>query len=206
MYVNLLVSIFTLIIILQRVYRLFFLHNISFDAFSQRLSALVNEGNFSQAIQICSHNHPLMKIVKVALFRANKGERDIRRAVEMTAVEELARFKYGTHYLPQLANLATLIGLLGTIHGLIVAFRGSAEITSTLVRQAALSKGIAIAFYNTFFGLTIAIMAIFGFMFLSSRQSKMLSKMEATTSQVIDDIVNKNAAQKGHHLSLKERA
>ena len=110
--------------------------------------------SYDRALALCSTSHsPLSKVLGAALKRADRSEREIRRAVESVALEEVPKVKSGTVFLPQLSNLATLFGLIGTIHGLIVAFQGAgAENAAT--RQAVLSQGIAIAFYNTFFGLT----------------------------------------------------
>jgi biopolymer transport protein ExbB/TolQ len=103
-------------------------------------------------------------------------------------VTQLARFRRGTATLPQLSNLATLLGLLGTIHGLIISFSGMQGVDAA-ARQAALSKGVAVAFYNTFFGLTVATATVIAYLFVSAKQARELTRMEATTSTIIDHIL-----------------
>jgi biopolymer transport protein ExbB/TolQ len=127
-------------------------------------------------------------MIHAALTRANRSEKEIRRAVETQAVPELARFRKGTASLPQLSNLATLLGLLGTIHGLIISFSGMQGVDAA-ARQAALSKGVAVAFYNTFFGLTVATTTVVAYLIISSKQGRDLTKMEHLTAQVIDQLL-----------------
>src|SRR5690349_18952911 len=75
--------------------------------------------DYGRAIQLTSSSQsPLARLLNSALIRANRSEKEIRRSVETTALEEIPRVKSGTVFLPQLSNLATLLGLLGTIHGL----------------------------------------------------------------------------------------
>ncbi len=145
--------------------------------------------DYGRAIQLCGQSeNPMTRILNAALTRANRSEREIRRSVEAVALEEIPRVKAGTVYLPQLSNLATLLGLLGTIHGLIVAFQGAgAENAAT--RQAVLSQGIAIAFYNTFFGLMVATMGVVFYLVLMGRTNATLSFIERAAASVVDSIL-----------------
>ena len=113
---------------------------------------------------------------------------------------ELARFRRGTGALPQISNLATLLGLLGTIHGLIISFSGMQAVDAA-ARQAALSKGVAVAFYNTFFGLTVATVTVVAYLLVSSKQGREMTRMEAATSALVDRLLTasdaQNAARRG---------
>src|SRR5208282_4537811 len=130
----------------------------------------------------------LQRLLAAALERANRSEKEIRRNLETAAVTELARFRRGTSALPQLSNLATLLGLLGTIHGLIISFSGMQGVDAA-ARQAALSKGVAVAFYNTFFGLTVAVVTVVAYLIVSAKQGGEMTKMEAMMAQVVDHIL-----------------
>jgi biopolymer transport protein ExbB/TolQ len=150
----------------------------------------VENGSYAEAIQLCTAKQsPLARILKAALMRANRTEKEIRRAVESVALEEIPRVKAGTVFLPQLSNLATLFGLIGTIHGLIIAFGGAAS-EDAATRQAILSQGIAIAFYNTFFGLVVATLGIVCFLLLMGRTNSALAIMEQAASATIDAILS----------------
>lgn len=102
----------------------------------------------------------------------------------------------GTATLPQLSNLATLLGLLGTIHGLIISFSGMQGIDAA-ARQAALSKGVAVAFYNTFFGLTVATVTVVAYLIVFSKQSREMTRIEAATSTIIDHLLSSPESRSG---------
>lgn len=194
MYGTLAISIATLAISIQRIFSLWFKFRLPAAAQVKQVLDLSESGSYPQALQLCGLSaHPLMRIMKAALVRADRSERDIRRAVESTAAAELPAVRALTGYLPHLANLATLCGLLGTIHGLIISFRGIGNAESTAARQAMLSKGIAVAFYNTFFGLSVAVVTVFAYMVISGRQSRVLSVMETATARLIDFLASQRS-------------
>ncbi|MBI4509339.1 MAG: MotA/TolQ/ExbB proton channel family protein [Deltaproteobacteria bacterium] len=188
MYGILATSLFSVAVILQRVFSLFLRFRLDTNALKARVGSHVAAGDHGKALQLCKGAHPVQAIMTAALLRAGRGEKEIRRSVETTAVPELARYRHGTASLPQLSNLATLLGLLGTIHGLIVSFSGM-QGQDAVARQAALSKGVAIAFYNTFFGLTVATVTAVAYLIVSSKQGKELTRMEHAVSSLIDQLL-----------------
>lgn len=188
MYGILATSLFAVALILQRLYTLWIKYRLDTERLSEEIASLVTAGDYGRAVQVATGKHPVQELMKSALLRANRSEKEIRRAVETTAVTALARFRRGTAALPQLSNLATLLGLLGTIHGLIVSFSGM-QGADAATRQAALSQGVAIAFYNTFFGLTVATVTIVAYLFVSSKQGKEMVRMEHAVATLIDQLL-----------------
>ena len=83
-----------------------------------------------------------------------------------------------------LANLATLIGLLGTIRGLIRAFKAVGTIDDPSQKSALLSAGIAEAMWNTFLGLLIAVICMFFHLILSGMAKKQKQEMEKATMKL----------------------
>jgi biopolymer transport protein ExbB len=151
--------------------------------------AYAEQRSFAKALQLCNASGgPLGRILSAAFTRADRSEKEIRRGVEAVALEEIPRVKAGTVFLPQFSNLATLFGLIGTIHGLIIAFQGAGS-ENAATRQAILSQGIAIAFYNTFFGLVVATMCIVFYLVLINKTNGALAFMEQSTAAVIDAIL-----------------
>jgi biopolymer transport protein ExbB/TolQ len=174
--------------ILQRLATLWGQYRINAERLHAAVASQVATGDYGRAAQLVSGSHPLERLMHAALERANRSEKEIRRAVETTAVVELARFRRGTASLPQLSNLATLLGLLGTIHGLIISFSGMQGVDAA-TRQAALSKGVAVAFYNTFFGLTVATVTVVAYLIISAKQGRELTRMEHAVARLIDDLL-----------------
>jgi biopolymer transport protein ExbB len=151
--------------------------------------AYAEQRSFGKALQLCNASSgPLARILSAAFMRADRSEKEIRRGVEAVALEQIPKVKAGTVFLPQLSNLATLFGLIGTIHGLIVAFQGAGS-ENAATRQAILSQGIAIAFYNTFFGLVVATMSIIFYLVLINKTNNTLAFMEQSTASIIDAIL-----------------
>jgi len=111
--------------------------------------------------------------------------------MEMTAQEETSRIKKFTGALPQLSNVSTLLGLLGTIRGLILAFSGMGG-GDAVKRQEALSKGIAMAFRATFFALSVAVVMILCWLVITSREKRLIGKIEHSGSLLIDSLAVKN--------------
>lgn len=175
-------------IILQRAFTLFIQYRIDAETLRDSVTAAIRAGDYTKAMQLAAGEHPLQRLVSVALLRADRSEKEMRRGVETASVTELARFRRGTALLPQLSNLATLLGLLGTIHGLIISFAGMQGVDAA-TRQAALSKGVAVAFYNTFFGLTVATTTVIAYLVVSVRQGRELTRMESALATVIDTLL-----------------
>ena len=188
MYGILATSIVSVGVIVQRLYSLWIGFRLDTQQLGAQVLALVKEGDYAKAMQLCNGSHPLQRMMLAALMRANRSEKEIRRAVETTAVPELARFRRGTATLPQLSNLATLLGLLGTIHGLIISFSGMQGVDAA-TRQAALSKGVAVAFYNTFFGLTVATVTVVAYLLVSVKQGRELTRIEHAMSALVDQLL-----------------
>lgn len=197
MFVNLGVSIAAVAIVVMRVYMLWFKHRMSPQAFADNIVAHVDQGGYANAIQTCAQraSHPLAAITKDVLMKADRSDKEIERAYETSASRELPKFKRFTGFLPQAGNLGTLIGLLGTIHGLIEAF-GGAQAEDAAQRQAVLAKGITVAFYNTFFGLSIAVFCAITFIIINGRQALLLEGIENALNRIRERIMDRNRAMR----------
>lgn len=195
MFVNLGVSIAAVAIVLYRIYALWFKYRLSASAFADTILAAVDQGNYANAIQISAQksDHPLGAVAKEVLMKADRSDREIERAFEASMAREMPRFRRLTAFLPQAGNLGTLIGLLGTIHGLIQAF-GGAQAEDAATRQEVLAKGITVAFYNTFFGLSIAVFCAIFYIILNGRQTILMEHIENAIIRVRDRIMDRNKA------------
>jgi biopolymer transport protein ExbB/TolQ len=157
MYIILVVSIVALGIIIER-FVMLIRYKINGEAFMAQVQKLVMQNNIDRAIKLCNAapEKALAKVVKAGLQRAQKSEVEITNAVEEAILEILPKINKRLPNLPILANVATLMGLLGTIIGMIFAFKGLSAVSADK-RQEVLSNGIAVAMYTTAFGLLVAI-------------------------------------------------
>ena len=181
MYVILVVSVMAVGVIIERFIFLFFKYNINATAFMAQIQKLVMANNIDRAIKLCNAapSAALPKVVKAGLTRANKGEVEIQNALEEATLEVVPQIMKRTPSLAALANIATLLGLLGTIVGLIQAFSAlESEQIAVEDRQKVLSQGIALAMNTTAFGLIIAIPSLLAHMFLSGMTKKIVDEID----------------------------
>lgn len=179
MYLILATSIVGIGIIIERFIFLFFKYNINASAFMAQIQKLVMTNNIDRAIKLCNAapSAALARVVKAGLTRANKGEIQIQNAIEEATLEVLPNIQKRTGALQAVANIATLMGLLGTIVGMIKAFDSLASVSADK-RQEALGANISLAMNTTAFGLIVAIPCIAFYIVLSGMTKKIIDEID----------------------------
>lgn len=145
------------------------------------LLPLLKTGKFQQVLQMTAKSDTAIgKIISYGLSRAKGARRreDIDAAMEEGMMEVVPRLEKRTHYLATFANVVTLLGLLGTIIGLIKAFTAVAQVNPS-EKAELLSASISIAMNNTAFGLMVAIPFLLIHAFLQARTSEIVDSLEA---------------------------
>jgi biopolymer transport protein ExbB/TolQ len=165
-------------IIVERTVALFRM-SLPSSAFMTQLVKQVKEGQIERAMKICIAvpNAALALVLQSGLSRANRGEQEVAAALEEAILEQTPRLQRRIASLWSLANIATLIGLVGTISGLIGSFKALGK-ASPSQKAELLSKGISEAMYNTAFGLSIAVICIIAHLLLTNRSKAMIEEME----------------------------
>lgn len=178
-YVNCVTLAWGLAIIIERIFFIFFRYNVNAEAFMAQVQKLVMANNIERAIKLCNAapSAALPRVVKAGLTRANRGEHEIRNAVEEAMLEIVPILNKRTGNLAQLANIATLLGLLGTITGLVSAFSATGAVSPELKSQM-LAQGVSEALYTTAFGLAIAVFFMLGHMFLTNMTKKIIDEID----------------------------
>lgn len=174
-------SVIGLAVMIERFIFLYFKYNINAQAFMAQIQKLVMANNIDRAIKLCNAapSAALPKVIKAGLTRANKGPEEIQNAVEEATLEVVPIVTKRTTVLQQIANIATLLGLLGTILGLIAAFKALAqEGIPPDERQKLLARGISIAMNTTAFGLMVAIPCLMAQVFLTSVTKKIVDEID----------------------------
>lgn len=173
------VSVFGIAISVERFIFLFFKYNINANQFMAQVQKLVMANNVDRAIKLCNAapSAALPKVIKAGLTRANKGETEIANAIEEATLEVVPNITKRTPTLQSVANIATLMGLLGTIMGLIEAFEAVANAPPDMKTQM-LTASIAIAMNTTAFGLIIAIPTLSVYIFLNNVSKKIIDEID----------------------------
>lgn len=185
MWVILGVSLIGVMLFLERAFDLFLRRRLNCREFTKRTVALIEQARFREALDACqvASSHPLVTVARAALLRANRRDKEIERAMETEMLYEMPDIQKRVALMAVLANIATLLGLLGTIFGLIVAFTSVAA-ASAAERQEALAAGISQAMYTTAFGISVAVPLLFFHYILSTRAEKLLLEVESGASAI----------------------
>ncbi|MEE2959912.1 MAG: MotA/TolQ/ExbB proton channel family protein [Myxococcota bacterium] len=173
------VSVFGVGIIVERIIFLFFKYNINANQFMAQVQKLVMANNIDRAIKLCNAapSAALPRVIKAGLTRANKGELEIANAIEEASLEVLPNITKRTPSLQSVANIATLLGLLGTIMGLIEAFDAVAKAPPDKKTEM-LTAAIAIAMNTTAFGLMVAIPILCVYIFLNNTVKRLIDEID----------------------------
>jgi biopolymer transport protein ExbB len=179
MFVNLIVSAVAMAIVIERFVVLAFKLNLNAGPFMDQIQKLVISGNVDKAVKLCgaAPNAALSKVVRAGLTRSSRGEQEVARALEEAVLEVTPAISKRIGSLWSLANIATLVGLVGTIWGLIQTF-ASLGAASPEMKQVMLSNGISEAMNNTALGLSIAVVCIIFHLALSSKSKAMVEEVE----------------------------
>jgi biopolymer transport protein ExbB/TolQ len=153
--------------------------HINAKAFLEQIKRLLAANNIDRAKKLCdATSAPVARVAKAGLSRAHKGEAAVAQSIEETMIDVTPEIKKRIGALWSLANIATLLGLLGTITGLIATFDAVAS-ASPAERQKRLSMGIAEAMYNTAMGLFIAVSCMIAHLILSAAAKKVVGDLES---------------------------
>ncbi len=151
-------------------------------------TALKNElaqGRGTQAVQLCDASpSPLGAVVKAALLEADIGWSSAEKAMEDEGAEQAAQLFRKIEYLSLVGNIAPMVGLLGTVVGMIFAFREVAE-TQGAARAADLASGIYQALVTTVGGLLVAIPSLAAYAVFRNRVDGQMGEVMSTAREIL---------------------
>src|SRR5277367_2141915 len=186
--INLVVSAIVLAMVVERAAFQLGKYRVNSKEFFAQIKKLVTAGNIDRAIKLCdAGDYPILQLVKSGLTHANKGPDEIDAAMSERMGELRPAVGRRVGSLWSLANIATLVGLIGTVTGLITTFSAISDPRlSAAQRQAQLSLGISEAMYNTAFGLGIAVTCMIAHLFLHQRAKNIQHDLDATQERVFN--------------------
>src|SRR5476649_1756153 len=161
---------------------------------------VLKRDNVVEAISICDATPgPVARIVKTAILNRDKGRERVREAVEEAGLTEVPQLEERLNLLATIAQIAPLLGLLGTILGFIDVYKviGTEGLYSNI---ALLSVGVWHALICAAAGIAVAIPAHAGYNYLVSRVNKIVLDMERAAGEIVN-IVTENGNGNGHGKS-----
>lgn len=198
MWVNLFVLVYALATASERMFVLVFRLRINDKAFLAGIEKLVAANNLDRAIKLCSsyEGAAVPRVVRAALLNAQLGGSAIASAIDESMTEIMPQVTRRAGILWGVANLATLIGLVGTVYGLISSF-AAVGLAAPDQKSILLTQGIAHAMANTFFGLAIAVTCVFFHMILSVLTKNVMDGVEHASVRIENILARRRLAMRG---------
>jgi biopolymer transport protein ExbB len=163
----------------------------------KKLIPLVTAGNYKEATEIARNSSAAIgRILSYGLDRAKSARRrdDIEKAMEESLLEVTPQLERRTHYLATFANVATLLGLLGTIIGLIRAFTAVAA-ANPAEKADMLSASISVAMNTTAFGLMVAIPLLLSHTWLQTKTIELVDSLEMASVKFLNSVTERAKTQ-----------
>lgn len=165
----------------------------------QQLMPMVKSGNYAEAMNVAGRSKVAIgNILAYGLSRLSTARRrdDVEKAMEESLLETLPRIEKRTHYLATFANIATLLGLLGTIIGLIKAFTAVAA-ANPAEKADMLSASISVAMNTTAFGLMVAIPLLLAHTVLQSKTTEIVDSLEMAAVKFLNAVTDPAPSPQG---------
>lgn len=153
--------------------------------FASGLRAAFRHDDVEPALAYCGkHDSPIGRVVAAGLRRWRHGWPTVEKAMEDAGANEAMRLRKNMRFLYAMGSVATLLGLLGTISGMIKAFQVAAAAGVGRVDQ--LSRGIYEAMTCTFAGLVVAVMVTIAYYFFAGRLERLVGDMNEELTRFAD--------------------
>lgn len=156
------------------------------STFMSRIKDYIHEGDIESAQNLCrQHNSPYSKLISRGISRLGRPMNDVLVAIENTGNIEVSSLEKGLPWLATIAAGAPMLGFLGTVIGMVEAFFNLAS-SGTSAQVGDLAGGIYEALVTTVAGLVVGILALFGYNYLVSRVSSIMTMLESKTMEFMD--------------------
>ncbi len=179
------------------IYKLWILARSKINAkkFMDELISLVEQRKIDEAISLCERTPgPIAATLHAGLSRIGMGVEVMERSMENTASIELSFLEKGMVWLATIISIAPMLGFLGTVQGMIIAFDQVAKSNDIIPTEVA--YGISVALLTTFAGLSIAIPFQACYNYFVSRVEGMVIEMEDCANTLIETLLTKGVVKK----------
>ena len=184
-----LMGAFGIALIIERTKALYFGYSLNAEIFMSKVMRLVDDDKVEEAIALCGANQskPLAFVVKRVLERSDRDDAAISATLDIAASEVAPKLGRNLGYLSMVSNVVTLIGLLGTVVGLIMSFK-AVSFADPSQKQTLLADGISLAMHATAMGLCVAIPVMVAYSFLHARQGRLFSEIDQWSGKLIEQL------------------
>jgi biopolymer transport protein ExbB len=189
-------SLIALIAIIER-FIVFARAKINVNEFLTKIrKALLVNRNVKEAIKVCEqYQGPVASVMKAGLLRYGHTRDDIEKTIENAALYELDRLEKRLGVLATTANVAPMLGFLGTVTGMIKSFATLAS--SGLTNPGAVAAGISEALLTTAAGLMIAIPAQLAYNWYTTKINRFVRDIETATNMLMETFIEMDSQRYG---------
>jgi biopolymer transport protein ExbB len=198
---------FSIAIIIERYFYLNARKGVKADLFIRNILELISKDDIAAGIELCRKGFKmaLARVVKSGLDDATQGADRIRNSIDESMLKVTPQLEKRTGYLAVIGNVATLLGLLGTVFGLIMSFAAVAKPgISAEQKSELLAAGIATAMNSTFCGLSIAIASIVVYAFLKAKTQKIVDELDEYSLRVVNALIERSFKTHKLHISASQ--
>ncbi len=151
----------------------------------QRISAMLAERRYAEALRFTAQDPSLLShVVNATLLEADRGFAAMERALQETLDDRSARLMRKIEYLNVIGNVSPMIGLFGTVYGMIRLF-ASIRAAGAIPEPAVIADDISIALVTTFWGLAVAIPALSVFALFRNRIDVLIAETALTCEKLL---------------------
>ena len=188
MYLIILSSIIAFGVVIDRIYNLY-KARIDADKFMDGITAVLKRNKIIESIEMCNNTPgPIAHIVKAGILKHDRSKPEIKEAVEEAAQLEIPRLEKHLPILATIAHIAPLLGLLGTVTGMIKSFQviQMKALALAPVNPGDLAGGIWEALLATVAGLAVAIPTYVAYNYLTSQIDNLVYDMERSATDLVN--------------------
>ena len=190
MYLIILCSIIALAVVIERLWHLY-RAKINTQEFMQDLSRHIRKNKIVEAIDLCDQTPgPIASTLKAGILKHDRARDEIKEAVQDASLDEVPRLEKNLGVLATIAHITPLLGLLGTVAGMIKCFQAIQTKASAFnpISPGDLAEGIWMALITTAAGLTVAIPTLVAYNYLVSRVNNFVLDMERSATELINTL------------------
>lgn len=194
MYLIILCSVLALAVVIERIYHLY-RAKIDTEKFMDEITDTLKRNKVMETITMCERTPgPIAHILKAGILKHDRSRQEIKEAIEDAALHEVPRLEKNLGMLATIAHITPLLGLLGTVIGMVEAFRVIQEKASSVspISPGDLAGGIWQALLTTVGGLVVAIPTFVAYNYLVSRVDGFVLDMEKSATNLVNILTQKS--------------
>ncbi|MBN1895512.1 MotA/TolQ/ExbB proton channel family protein [bacterium] len=179
----------------ERAVYVFLKSNINAPQFMLQVFKYLDAQEIQKAVQFCRSlgDKALPQVIELGLVKMSKVQKvnpqSVQNVMDEGTLEVIPKLQARTSYLAMFANISTLLGLMGTIYGLIISFRSiSAPGIDAAEKSRLLAHGIAVAMNTTLLGLAIAIPAVMIYTVIQNKTNQIIDEIDEHAAKLVNRI------------------